>query len=1126
MKNRRHLLAIISALVITLPNAIGGVLNFADYPLSLKNNVPPNVLFALSVEFPTAISKAYGGAYSPDNEYLGYFDPDKCYSYVANPAADPATTNKGWFEPAARTTADNALGVHRCASAWSGNFLNWTSMTGLDEFRFAMTGGHRYLDTASVTVLERAYNDDWSNNTTYFPTKTYSGSGAHPFNSGVTLTIENAKKGHQMNVAFGGTDTASCTNPSVSAGTFSCTPALGGGNAMTGTCNSWNGNGTSTSPYQCTSMTFGSLGTFTVSANTLATSGSSSAVGSVSNETITCANPGPTNTAVTSSNFGCVLKDTANNSRVCTAWGGQGTVASPFICNNWQVFAGEQFVASPTPPVAIGTFTLTYTTTGTGSANNKTCTVQRCVSSSNSQVCFACDNVTGTDDFSCQMARPGSSGTYSCTGSWATNGTQTGITAVRSGNNKVTLDNRDYYNRYDFSWNTSATTTSTYSYYTSYAGSDSTVGAYYYYPSYTITYGGTSIDYFVRAKVCASGMLESNCQLQADGTTYKPTGVVQDKSEIMRFGVFSYFNSPNIDNAVMRSRLKHVGPNKYATGGSVTNAAKEWDTSGILIKNPDSADATASKAGAVANSGVINYVNKFGTTGTGAYRYKQYDPVGKLYYESLRYLRNLGPTDAFSKDVTSTNNDNFPVITDWYNSSRELERYSCQKNYIITMGDKNTHCDKRLPGGTLTNSSAQCNASANGTTQLEDSLSLGGDTVNVTTETNYVGAREGLGNIGGVKTGSGSAGSYYMAGLAAWAASNNIRKDKTDADWVAAKPRVKTFVLNVEEGGNCSYQSQFWLTAKYGDPVAYDDGGNATAAGTWKNPLTDGPLVDTNSIWSKPLDILANSCTGGLPTGFDKATDNTNVPWPAGLLRGGDPARMIASVKSAIDEIANQVGTESALAQSSGDLRTSQVGAFIYRAIFDSQGWTGDVQAYQVFPNGDLAALPAWKATEKLPAWGDRKVFTFNDGLIRNTDGTITSETTTNARKGVTFSSSNFANLSSLQKYLLNRDEAGVSDPTGAERGPDRVSYLRGDDSKDSAHTTGYGWRKRTTPIGDFINSNPVYVGNPNPGIVGKDNAATGYFYDFAKDVVTAGRTPMVLLWRERRHVAWLRGLG
>ena len=93
-------------------------------------------------------------------------------------------------------------------------------------------------------------------------------------------------------------------------------------------------------------------------------------------------------------------------------------------------------------------------------------------------------------------------------------------------------------------WNTSATTTSTYSYYTSYAGSDSTVGAYYYYPSYTITYGGTSIDYFVRAKVCASGMLESNCQLQADGTTYKPTGVVQDKSEIMRFGVFSYFNSP------------------------------------------------------------------------------------------------------------------------------------------------------------------------------------------------------------------------------------------------------------------------------------------------------------------------------------------------------------------------------------------------------------------------------------------------------------------------------------------------------------------------------------------------------------------------------------------------------
>lgn len=76
-------------------------------------------------------------------EYAGYFDPDLCYGYASN-----------------RFRASGAASEHRCTSAasdWSGNFLNWLTMTRLDLVRHALYGGHRRSDDAALTVLERAH---------------------------------------------------------------------------------------------------------------------------------------------------------------------------------------------------------------------------------------------------------------------------------------------------------------------------------------------------------------------------------------------------------------------------------------------------------------------------------------------------------------------------------------------------------------------------------------------------------------------------------------------------------------------------------------------------------------------------------------------------------------------------------------------------------------------------------------------------------------------------------------------------------------------------------------------------------------------------------------------------------
>ncbi len=141
----------------------------SDIPIYSANNVPANLMLALSVEFPTGVVAAYtdaniplvytdtsgtkqtiacGGLFSSRGicyfaamNYLGYFDYNKCYDY---------DNSNNYFFPVSLSSS------HVCTGHWSGNMLNWATMTKLDEFRQALTGGYRSTDTASLTVLERA----------------------------------------------------------------------------------------------------------------------------------------------------------------------------------------------------------------------------------------------------------------------------------------------------------------------------------------------------------------------------------------------------------------------------------------------------------------------------------------------------------------------------------------------------------------------------------------------------------------------------------------------------------------------------------------------------------------------------------------------------------------------------------------------------------------------------------------------------------------------------------------------------------------------------------------------------------------------------------------------------------
>lgn len=86
--------------------------------------------------------------FNPRFKYYGYFDATKCYEYSA--------ADKRFNPKKAATINDGRYTCLVADSLWSGNFLNWATMTRVDVIRKMLYGGYRSTDTDKITVLSRA----------------------------------------------------------------------------------------------------------------------------------------------------------------------------------------------------------------------------------------------------------------------------------------------------------------------------------------------------------------------------------------------------------------------------------------------------------------------------------------------------------------------------------------------------------------------------------------------------------------------------------------------------------------------------------------------------------------------------------------------------------------------------------------------------------------------------------------------------------------------------------------------------------------------------------------------------------------------------------------------------------
>lgn len=149
--NKTMRLSVLAAsLMMLTPVTHSAETYFSPKPLvGVSEEFAPHVVLALSVEFPTA-GAAYFGETSMDvskeattkvvtTSYLGYFDNKKCYKY----------NHSGQYFYPSSMAQDKLCNNGSEKEEFSGNMLNYMTMSAIDIFRSAMTGGNRAMGTGS-----------------------------------------------------------------------------------------------------------------------------------------------------------------------------------------------------------------------------------------------------------------------------------------------------------------------------------------------------------------------------------------------------------------------------------------------------------------------------------------------------------------------------------------------------------------------------------------------------------------------------------------------------------------------------------------------------------------------------------------------------------------------------------------------------------------------------------------------------------------------------------------------------------------------------------------------------------------------------------------------------------------
>jgi type IV pilus assembly protein PilY1 len=484
--------------------------------------------------------------------------------------------------------------------------------------------------------------------------------------------------------------------------------------------------------------------------------------------------------------------------------------------------------------------------------------------------------------------------------------------------------------------------------------------------------GGSNVSgaYNLKVKVCDSTKgLDPICNT----ANSKPEGILQKYQDQMRFGLISYAMRSNTDSTrdggVIRSNVKWIQPtiaynvkyNDYdspnngavatcTTTGGCTNPEAELNTDGTFVATPN-------------GGGVIKYINKFGY----ANGYKSLDPISEMYYEIVRYFKNLGPsTDNYCNSI-GTSDDGFPAFCDsntWDKTAhpygwRDPYVYPCSQSAVIGVQDANPWLDKRIPGTAFTG--------PYGGSYSDYGVPGNADTsINVLNWTNNVGNYEGLtpgwlnvgcvfdgtnacssidsgtqkyvtelGRVVGTAPWAGKENSYYIAGLAYYAHMTNLRTD------ISGNHTLTSYFIDTQEPNNnmlVGKMNMLYLAAKYGGFTDTDGNGR---------PYTD------------------NTCGTASPNAKCAEWDSTGTGLPDNYMFASNPSQVSVGLNRAFSDILRRLssGTAASILNNSQGSGANLLQAVFYPLkTFDGNtqaSWVGELQNlwYYIDPYFSLSTV-------------------------------------------------------------------------------------------------------------------------------------------------------------------------
>lgn len=1099
--------------VLLLTSAAGAsALPISDRPLFLTGDTPPMVMLNLSKDHQLSY-KAYNdytdldGDGTPDTtykhsfNYYGYFDPLKCYTY---------NTSHQRFVPVAVSTDNKYCNAGGASGQWSGNFLNWVSMTRMDIVRKILYGGMRSTDTSSLTVLERAYLPTDAHSYA----KYYNGPDIARLTPFSSIPTTPATSTSTSSVSFTAGDKTVVTSVNYEVGdqirledvSNSSRWMIGGVSAKSGT--------TMTLKVESTGIAPGATGsasnwrvinlssTGITFCNTTIGRGDSNSANRLSHT-----NTNPPLIRVARGNF---TLWGANEKQQCLWAEERSNLQSGFaggFRSNGNRAALSGILASAENPLREVHGLGTGTARGAYIARVEVCNSLLL----GNETCkrYPAGNYKPTG----LLQEYGDDGQILfglMTGSFQKN-VSGGVLRQPVSDFGSGVNHRSTDAVRDGSFKTDATGRPT----NGIVRNLNALRIYGYSYQNNDSYGSTDGCTYQRTAIRVSGasdpeVNQGNCsswgnpmaeiyleslRYLASSTTTQPTAA------------FTYSQSNSKDAALGLTVATWTPPlndDNYCSPLSVLNfnaSVSSYDAdqvSGLApIQSTSSASQLTDAVGGYENiNGGSWFVGRVGSTGDNLCSAKTLSSFGEalgLCPEAptlegsylMSGLAHFARTNRIKQLPTGVSGTDFPnalkVETYGVALATNVPRIELNANgnrvtilpaYRL---DRSSNGSGPFGGGTLVDFKIVEQTPTYGKFYVnwEDSAFGGdydqdmwgiieyrvsGNSVKVTTKAVSASTANGQG-FGYIISGTNNDGPHFHSGIYNFDYTDprNVTVIREDTNTVA---NGSTGFINASGGcRNCTVDNP-------PTSVTYTITGNA--AGSLKDPLwyaaKYGGFRDTN-----------DNNVPDLQSEWDGDGDGN----PDNFVFANDPVRLVEGLARAFEQIGRRRSSAAAIAANSTQLNTDTA---IFQARFDSTRWSGSLRALQLLPNGRVGNQ-LWDAAQQLPAADQRNILTHN--------GTT----------GVSFA---WSNLSSAQQGHLNTGPGNVVDT----RGQDRLNFLRGDRSLERSRSTTGIFRDRDQVLGDIINSDPFFVQQQYFGYERLPGSEGSSYYAFV--TANANRTPMV----------------